>query len=97
MYHRESTRSYIKTAENTVCEYIQNLQSSSLFDSESNKNLHHIFAGTETNTEQTDSLTYYRQYGEEDMQNYLKCFLLKASGSLAKPPRRKRRKLKTCP
>ena len=69
MYHRESTRSYIKTAENTVCEYIQNLQSSSLFDSESNKNLHHIFTGTETNTEQTDSLTHYRQYGEEDMQN----------------------------
>jgi hypothetical protein len=42
MYQRESTRSYIKTAENTVCEYIQNVQSSSLFDSESNKNLHHI-------------------------------------------------------
>jgi hypothetical protein len=31
MYHRESTRSYIKTAEITVCEYIHNLQSSSLF------------------------------------------------------------------
>jgi len=40
-------------------------------------------------------LTRYRQYGEEDMQNNLKCFLSKASGSLAKPPRRKRRKLKT--
>jgi hypothetical protein len=95
MYHRESTRSYIKTAEITVCEYIHNLQSSSLFVSESNKNLHHILTKTETNTEQTDSLTYYRQYGEEDMQNYLKCFLLKTSGSLEKTPRRKRRKPKT--
>jgi hypothetical protein len=95
MYQRESTRSYIKTAEITVCEYIHNLQSSSLFVSESNKNLHHILTRTETNTEQTDSLTHCRQYGEEDMQNYLKCFLLKASGSLAKPPRRKRHKLKT--
>jgi hypothetical protein len=95
MYNRESTRSYIKTAEITVCEYIHNLQSSSLFVSESNKNLHHILTKTETNTEQTDSLTYYRQYGEEDMQNYLKCFLLKTSGSLEKTPRRKRRKPKT--
>jgi hypothetical protein len=32
MYNRESTRSYIKTAEITVCEYIHNLQSSSLTD-----------------------------------------------------------------
>jgi hypothetical protein len=47
------------------------LQSSSLFVSESNKNLHHILTKTETKTEQTDSLTYYRQYGEEDMKNYL--------------------------
>ena len=95
MYYIESTRSYIKTAEITVCEYIHNLQSSSLFVSESNKNLHHILTRNETNTEQTDSLTYYRQHGEEDMQNYLKCFLLKTSGSLEKPPRRKRCKPKT--
>ena len=57
--------------------------------------MHHILTRTETNTEQTDSLTYYRQYGEEDMQNYLKCFLLKTSGSLEKTSRRKRLKPKT--
>ena len=37
----------------------------------------------------------YRRYGDDDLQNYLKCFLLKVSGTDAKQPPRKKRNLKT--
>ena len=37
----------------------------------------------------------YRQYGQEDMDNYLKCYLLKISDTSSKPPPRRRRNLKT--
>ncbi|CAC5418643.1 unnamed protein product [Mytilus coruscus] len=50
---------------------------------------------TETDHEQTDSLINYRKYGEEDLGNYLKCFLFRTCETAGKPPPRKRRNLKT--
>jgi hypothetical protein len=37
----------------------------------------------------------YRQYGHEDMKNYIDCYLLRAKDMAAKQPARKRRNLKT--
>lgn len=45
-----------------------------------------------TSKEQTDN---YRQYGPEDMKNYIDCYLLRVKGMAAKQPARKRRNLKT--
>ncbi|VDH93405.1 Hypothetical predicted protein [Mytilus galloprovincialis] len=95
LYQREGTMSYVKNAEKTVCEYMSNLETSSLFDINCNEHLHHIFTRTETDHEQTDSLINYRKYGEEDMANYLKCFLFRTYETAGKPPSRKRRNLKT--
>ena len=95
LYQREGTMSYVKNAEKTVCEYMSNLETSSLFDINCNEHLHHIFTRTETDDEQTDSLINYRKYGEEDMANYLKCFLFRTYETAGKPPSRKRRNLKT--
>ncbi|CAC5359268.1 unnamed protein product [Mytilus coruscus] len=95
LYQREGTMSYVKNAEKTVCEYMSNLETSSLFVINCNENLHHIFTRTETDHEQTDSLINYRKYGEEDLGNYLKCFLFRTCETAGKPPPRKRRNLKT--
>ncbi|VDI52433.1 Hypothetical predicted protein, partial [Mytilus galloprovincialis] len=95
LYQREGTMSYVKNAEKTVCEYMSNLETSSLFDINCNEHLHHIFTRTETDHEQTDSLINYRKSGEEDMANYLKCFLFRTYETAGKPPSRKRRNLKT--
>ncbi|CAC5392687.1 unnamed protein product [Mytilus coruscus] len=61
LYQREGTMSYVKNAEKTVCEYMSNLETSSLFVINCNENLHHIFTRTETDHEQTDSLINYRK------------------------------------
>ncbi|VDI31327.1 Hypothetical predicted protein [Mytilus galloprovincialis] len=61
LYQREGTMSYVKNAEKTVCEYMSNLETSSLFDINCNEHLHHIFTRTETDHEQTDSLINYRK------------------------------------
>ncbi|CAG2204296.1 unnamed protein product [Mytilus edulis] len=95
LYQREGTMSYVKNAEKTVCEYMSNLETSSLFDINCNEHLHHIFTRTETDHEQTDSLINYRKYGEEDMANYLKCFLFRTYETAGKPPSRKEEILKT--
>ncbi|CAC5419098.1 unnamed protein product [Mytilus coruscus] len=96
VYIREKVQCLmLKMQKKTVCEYMSNLETSSLFVINCNENLHHIFTRTETDHEQTDSLINYRKYGEEDLGNYLKCFLFRTCESAGKPPPRKRRNLKS--
>ena len=57
--------------------------------------LHHIFTQILTSKEQTGGMLNYRQYGHEDMKNYIDCYLLRAKDMAAKQPARIRRNLKT--
>jgi hypothetical protein len=94
-HHRETAVLYVVTEETTIKEYVTKLESSSLFDPNDKNSLHHIFTNTDATTEQTDSLFKVRQYGQEDMDNYLTCYLLKISDTSSKAQSRKRRNLKT--
>ena len=82
----------VQTGETNISEYISNLQTSSLFASDDKNILHHIFSDIDATEEQTDCLMNYRQ---EDLNNYINCFLIKTSELTSHPPPRRRRNLKT--
>jgi hypothetical protein len=93
--HKQTTVPVIQTGETNISEYISKLQTSSLFVSDDKNILHHIFSDIDATEEQTDSLMNYRQYGLEDLNNYINCFLIKTSDLTSRPPPRRRRNLKT--
>ena len=90
--HKQTTVPVVQTGETYISEYISNLQTSSLFASDDKNILHHIFSDIDATEEQTDSLMNYRQ---EDLNNYINCFLIKTSELTSHPPSRRRRNLKT--
>ncbi|CAC5377132.1 unnamed protein product [Mytilus coruscus] len=90
-----NTLPYVELEERNIQEYFCHLQQSSLFSTGDRLILHHIFTDTDATAEQTDSLMRYRQFGQEDLANYVNCFLLKTTDSKTKPPPRKKRNLKT--
>ena len=80
----------MKVEEKTISFYIDELVNSTLFNAEANMCLHHIFTQILASKEQTDSLLNYRQYGHEDMKQYIDCYLLRAKDMAAKQPARKK-------
>lgn len=94
-HHTQHTTPYVELEERNIQEYFCHLQQSSLFSTGDRLILHHIFTDTDATAEQTDSLMRYRQFGQEDLANYVNCFLLKTTDSKTKPPPRKKRNLKT--
>ena len=93
-HHTEKTVPYVQLEEKNIIEYFSQLKQSSLFISDDKKMLHHIYSDIDATEEQADSLLNYRRYGQEDLNNYIKCFLFRTSGGTKVPPR-KRRNLKT--
>ena len=69
---KESAKGFIK--EQTLVLYIDKLKASLLFITENGKTLRHVFSQTEVSPAQAESLLHYREYGTEDMNNYIECF-----------------------
>ncbi|CAG2213915.1 unnamed protein product [Mytilus edulis] len=92
-HQTQHTTPYVELEKKNIHEYFCHLKQSYLFCTGDRLTLHHIFTDTDATAEQTDSLMKYRQLGQEDLSNYVNCFLLKTTDSKTKPPPRKKKKI----
>ena len=72
-HHTEKTVPNVQLEEKNIIEYFSQLKHSSLFISDDGKILHHIYSDIDASEEQADNLMNYRRYGQEDLNNYIKC------------------------
>ncbi|CAC5419074.1 unnamed protein product [Mytilus coruscus] len=94
--YRETNKPFIETEELTIRQYLSELNTTSLFQENSECPLVHIFKITVATTDQSNCMLNYREYGITDMQKYIICFLIKSTELSAKQMHgRKRMNLKT--
>ncbi|CAC5399271.1 unnamed protein product [Mytilus coruscus] len=94
--YRETNKPFIETAELTFRQYLSELNTTSLFQENSECPLVHIFKKTVATTDQSNCTLNYRENGITDMQKYITCFLIKSTELSAKQMHgRKRMNLKT--
>ncbi|CAC5406690.1 unnamed protein product [Mytilus coruscus] len=94
--YRETNKLFIETEELTIRQYLSKLNTTSLFQENSECPLVHIFKKTVATTDQSNCMLNYREYGNTDMQKYITCFLIISTVLSAKQMHgRKRMNLKT--
>ncbi|CAG2204986.1 unnamed protein product [Mytilus edulis] len=84
--YRETNNPFIETEELTIRQYLSELNTTSLFQENSECPLVHIFKKKKTvaTTDQSNSILNYRECGNTDMQKYITCFLIKSTELSAK-------------